>query len=649
MAKSRVSPIKNIVSIPRLELQAAVLGSRLAVTIKENHSLNIHKCFYWTDSKTVAGWIKANPTIFKPFVAHRVSEIVENTDAREWNWISTKENVADDATRENYQNEWKTGGRWLEGPPFLKNKTEEWPQYQIPDFDTSENKKCFVGVTVKVNLTEALPKITRFSRWLKLIRTTAWMLRFLQQVKKKSPIDGELTTSEVEIAEKLWIRCVQSEDFSEEFQSLKSSGMVESYSKLSKLSPILDHEDIIRVRSRIIYSNDLTDDAKFPIILEPKNYFTKLLIRYYHNKAAHSGQEFVANELRQRYWILNMRSAVRNSWTECQFCKNRRAKPEIPEMAPLPESRLGSFVRPFTTTGMDYFGPMQVSIGRRREKRYGVLFTCMSTRAVHLEIAHSLTTDSAIMAIRRLIGRRGCPKRIFSDNGTNLRGAERELKNAIENFDQNRMTSSMTTNNIEFNFIPPSAPHMGGSWERLVKSIKITLSIILKDKSPQEEVLQTLLIEAESLVNSRPLVHVSLDNADSEVLTPNHFLIGTSSAAQIPGKFDENDLVTRKQWRKSQLLADHFWRRWIKEYLPVLTKRTKWFSSSKRKIGIGDVVIIIDSQFSRNTWPKGIVTAVYPGADGNIRVVDVKTTIGTYRRPLTKLCLLDLEGNYEKK
>ncbi|XP_074027681.1 uncharacterized protein [Leptinotarsa decemlineata] len=180
-------------------------------------------------------------------------------------------------------------------------------------------------------------------------------------------------------------------------------------------------------------------------------------------------------------------------------------------MAPLPNSRLTSFVRPFTIVGMGYFGLMNVSVGRRHEKRYGVLFTCMSIRAVHLEMAYSLSTDLAIMAIRRLIGRRGCPKKVFYDNGTNLRRAANELKRALKDLDQNKLISNLTTDNIEFNFIPPSAPHMGGSWERLIRSIKTTLNVILKEKFRRDEVLQTLLIEAESIVNSRPLVHVSLD------------------------------------------------------------------------------------------------------------------------------------------
>jgi len=157
-------------------------------------------------------------------------------------------------------------------------------------------------------------------------------------------------------------------------------------------------------------------------------------------------------------------------------------------------------------------------------------------RAVHVELAASLSTDSCIMAIRRMVGRRGCPERIYSDNGTNFKGADNELRRSLLELDQQRMTQEMTTRGIEWHFIPPSAPHMGGAWERLVRSVKVALEATLKERSPKEEVLQTLLVEAEFSVNSRPLTHVSLDPADMEALTPNHFLLGSNSGTlDVPG------------------------------------------------------------------------------------------------------------------
>jgi len=196
----------------------------------------------------------------------------------------------------------------------------------------------------------------------------------------------------------------------------------------------------------------------------------------------------------------------------------------------------------------------------------------------------------------------------------------------------------MADRGIEWRFIPPSAPHMGGAWERLVKSIKVALRATLKERAPKDEVLITLLAEAAHSVNSRPLTHVSLDPDDQEALTPNHFLIGQSSGSGDPGRNGTEERDLRAQWRKSQALANVFWTRWVKEYLPTLNKRSKWY----RKMDppkVGDFVFIGDGTLPRNSWPKGIITAIYPGKDGGIRVVDVRTSSGTIQRPIAKIMM----------
>src|SRR5207237_821497 len=169
--------------------------------------------------------------------------------------------------------------------------------------------------------------------------------------------------------------------------------------------------------------------------LAPKHSLTRLLIHHVYLLHGHNGKDQVTNYLKQRYCILGLREAVKAAFSRCQHCKNVRAVPSIPEMAVLPAAWLDSYQRPFTQTGVDYFGFMEVTIGRRREKRYGALFTCLVTRAIHLELAGSLSTDSFIMSLRRFISRRGAPAHIHSDNGTNFVGAQTELKLALQALD----------------------------------------------------------------------------------------------------------------------------------------------------------------------------------------------------------------------
>ena len=405
---------------------------------------------------------------------------------------------------------------------------------------------------------------------------------------------------------------------------------------------MLDGEGILRVKGRMASSNQVEECLKNPVILNSKNPFTRLLVRHHHEKAGHHGRETVVNQLRQRFCIPSVRVAVRHAWSNCQVCKNSRCKPVIPEMGEIPECRLKSFVRPFTITGVDYFGPIEITVRRSHEKRYGALFTCMSTRAVHLELAGSLSTDSFIMALTRFTARRGHPKEIYSDNGTNFKGAANELREALKELDQKKIETETTMNGTKWHFIPPLAPHMGGSWERLVKAVKVALSATLKEKYPREETLRTLLVESERTVNSRPLTHVSTDPDDPSALTPNHFLIGSSGSSQAYGVFEE-DFDLRKQWRIAQRMADVFWKRWVVEYLPTLTRRTKWNKRSE-PVKVGDVVVIVDEALPRNNWPKGIIESTFPGKDGQVRVVEVRTVSGLYRRPVAKICVLEVKG-----
>ncbi|CAL8128513.1 unnamed protein product [Orchesella dallaii] len=647
MGKARVAPVKPH-SIPRLELQSALMAVRLATFIEEEQSFKISRTVFWTDAKTIILWLRSDVARYKPYVAHRIGEILEKSNVRQWRWISTKLNPADDATRTVPLAILKYECRWFQGPQFLLDDESEWPnefsskQVGMEDHNVDmELKKEFCGTTFSVLEQNYLPDCSRFSKFTKLIRSTAWIRNYVMYLKNK--IKGlshtpELTVSDIKWAEiQLWKRA-QAESFPEELSDLMAGKSIRRESRLAHLSPFLDEDALIRMKSRIIRSPEIR--VKEPVILDSKNPFTRLLIEHYHAAAFHQGQEYVVNELRQIYCILNIRSAVKSVWNSCLVCKHRKAAPRIPEMAPLPAFRVTKPVRPFSHCGLDYFGPLTVTKFRRQEKRWVALFTCMNTRAVHLELVDNLTTDSTIMAIMRMSCTRGWPQKLYSDNGTNLRGANNELKKALRSLDQSRLTAELSLKKVEWHFIPPSSPHFGGAWERMVRSVKTTMKAILKEQSPKEEVLRTVLSQAMDIVNSRPLCYVPNDANDLEVLTPNCFLIGTTSGAPILGEFDDGDFSLRKQWRISQRFADQFWKRWVREYLPTLTRITKW-KIPQESIAIGNIVVIADENQPRNQWLKGRVTAIFPGQDGKVRVAEVWTKNGTFRRSVAKLCVLD--------
>ena len=208
-------------------------------------------------------------------------------------------------------------------------------------------------------------------------------------------------------------------------------------------------------------------------------------------------------------------------------------------MADLPIERLGYKQPPFSNTGVDYFGPFLVPIRRSTEKRWDFLFTCLTTIAVHIEVVPSLDTSSCVMGVERFISRRGTPITIMSDNGTNFVGTQKELFACVESW--NKLAPAFfVQKGIRWKFNLPSAPHHGGSWERLVRSVKRVLYDILGNRRVTEEVLRTTLCLVEQSLNARPITAVSSNPLDQEELTPNHFILGQHAASFPSLRFEEN-------------------------------------------------------------------------------------------------------------
>lgn len=623
-AKAKVAP-RRAQTIPRLELQAAVIGARLADTIRKEHRFEVGQTTYWTDSSTVVHWIHHDMRRYTPFVAHRLGEIAELTHKEEWRWLPTDHNVADDATRL-VDAPIAATDRWFQGPSFLHLPEEQWPTKMTTDDDSEE----VLHVAPDPGRGSWLPDPARFSRYEVLVRATARVLVFIDKCRRRAT---GMDHRHIQRAETELIRQAQEDSFGEDMARLRSARPLTKTSRLYRLDPVIE-DGVLRVRGRIEASS-APAETKRPIILDGRHQLAKLIVLREHCAAGHANRERVTNDLRQRYWVIHLRPTVRAVERSCSYCRRRRATPQTPATGDLPHARLDPFHRPFTNCGVDYFGPMTVSIGRRREKRWGALFTCLTSRAVHIELVASLSTDSAIMALRRMAARRGWPHLMYSDNATNFRGADHELRAAYTEW-MPALKDEGLLRRMEWRFIPPGAPNQGGAWERMVRSIKTALNVTLREKAPSEEVLRTLLTEAEFSVNARPLTHVSVSPHDPEALTPNHFLLGSSSGLPTTGPCDEAD---RRTWRASQALADHFWQRWLREYLPTLVPRGEPRNDA-RPLQVNDIVLVVDNTLPRNTWPMGVVERTHHGPDGGIRVVEVRTRTGTFRRPVSKLVVL---------
>ena len=298
-----------------------------------------------------------------------------------------------------------------------------------------------------------------------------------------------------------------------------------------------------------------------------------------------------------------------------------------PYMADLPKCRAAIDEPPFSHCGVDIFGHVFIKQGRQRIKRWVVLFTCMTIRCVHLEVVEDCETNAFINAVRRFVNRRGCPTNIYSDNGSNFKGACSELHEFIQKLDQTKITDFATDLKIDWSFNPPSAPHMGGAWERLVRSVKEVMFGLVKNHVLTDPQLLTLLTEAESIVNSRPLTHISEDVNDLGALTPNHILLGRHRNWASIANIEEIDVNSRKKYKQVQALATTFWNRWKKEYLPTLTTRGKW-KDKKPSYQVGELVLLQDDEAKRGKWPLARITKVMPGADAIVRTVEVRKKMG---------------------
>ena len=594
--------------------------------------------------------------------------------------MDTKKNPADEASRGLDAKTLTEQQRWLSGPKFLWQPENEWPAQplthgEIPNEDVEVKKEVNVCATT---ITDPAPASTvtklqqHYSSWYRLKKAVAVYMRVTAILKERrlrrmndKPNDkpdklnedrSALTVQELEDAELSIIRFTQFQSFEHELRTLKQASnnkfkheeesrfkkneiQVGKTSSIYRLDPFVD-KGILRVGGRL-NNADIPEESKHPIILPRKSHVTTLIIRHAHERLGHAGRGHVLARLREKYWIVGANSAVRQLISSCVTCRRNRAPPQDQKMADLPPDRLTP-APPFTYVGVGFFGPYVTKEGSKERKRYGALFTCLVSRAVHIEVANSLETDSFLNALSRFITRRGPVREIRSDNGTNFVGATRELREAMDEMDHNEITEKLRQQQIDWKFNPPAASHMGGVWERQIRTTRRILNTLLREHGSRldDESLHTLMCEVESIINSRPITATSSDSKDPYPLSPSQILTMKTSIVLPPaGKFQRHDVYMRRRWRRVQYLCNLFWSRWKREYLPTLQQRPKW-NQQKRNMKVNDVVLIKDENESRNDWSMGVIVQVEPDSKGIVRSAVVRTETSELRRPVHKLVLL---------
>ncbi|XP_045778499.1 uncharacterized protein LOC123876319 isoform X2 [Maniola jurtina] len=464
------------------------------------------------------------------------------------------------------------------------------------------------------------------------------MLRFSKRLKSR----GSITVSDLDFAETYIIRYVQNKHFSQDIHALKNNKPCSK--SILKLNPFLA-DDIIRIGGRLSNSQ-LNFGQKHPIILPSKDRITQLIVDYYHITNLHTGPALLLALLRQKFWIIAARNLVRQRVHKCNICFRTNPQSTFPQMGELPAFRVAQ-VKAFVHTAVDYMGPFFVTHIRRRgiksHKAYVCIFTCMTTKAVHLELVSDLSSDLFLAAFLRLSARKGPVSLIYSDGATTFFGAKRKLdelytliqSNAHKNFIENRLAE----HRIQFKHSPPYGPHFNGLSEINVCCVKTHLYKVVGTQILTYEELNTIIIQIENLLNSRPLCILSSDPSDLSALTPNHFL-NLTPAKYLPVE-DLTDIPDSRLSRYQLLtkITCSFWKRWSQEYLTSLQHRQKWNTPSN-PVSLGAVVVIKDSNVHPLCWPLGVIEELYPGKDSIIRAVKVRTRSGSYIRPVVRICPL---------
>ncbi|XP_055589816.1 uncharacterized protein LOC129741997 [Uranotaenia lowii] len=658
-AKSRVAPLKKV-TLPRLELLAAVLLAELASRIKGILGQRITSEYYYSDSQVTLSWIKSSSTRWGTFIRNRVEKIHAWTDPDRWKYVSTKENPADMVSRgvpvkkliESKLNFWSHGPESIQ-----KRERYPLPGYQYDVTAEQEKIKRPAVLLVAAKGKECKDYISEFphhNSFSKTVRHFAWINRAIHNMQRSKGYSdityekrsGPLTANELEEGLLLISKIMQATIYPNEVAELRKKGEVTSKGPFQHLNANVKN-GVIHVSGRL-NSAEMPASQKNPVLIPKSHPFSRVILRHIHESNFHAGMNIIINEFRQKFWMKDLRRTVQGVIQQCILCTRARPKRLQQQMGQLPTPRVTESSA-FTHTGVDLCGPFEVLINQKSKCKttaYACIFVCFATKAVHLEVVEDQTAAAFISALLRFTAVRGVPDIIYSDNGRNFVGASRELNRLRKTYNnevfQNKLVDSAASHGIRFSFIPPRSPNFGGLWESNIKVAKRLFSAAARGVQLNIMELQTLFYQVAAVMNSRPLTPIYTTPDAPTALTPGHFLIGRPMlTVPIPTQNESaNNLTTR--WKRIQSQIEQFWRRWRDEYLHQLRDYAKW-TKQKANVKIGQVVLVGDDNIPVARWPMGIITQVYPGEDGIVRVAVVRTSSGIYKRNVRTLAPLPIE------
>jgi len=462
-----------------------------------------------------------------------------------------------------------------------------------------------------------------------------------------------LSPSEILRGQLFIIRRMQRESYPVDYKRLLEGKTVKSQ-ELLQLNVFLDQDGVMRISSRVKLSHDVYAQQNAPVVPR-KNALSDILLFNYHYMYNHVCIESQVAEFRSTMWMPQLRSALTKIKGLCNLCNFLKANPMPPKMSALPDFRVDPTLRPFQVTGLDCAGPIITYNYGKAKKVWILIFTCTMSRFVHLQLLNNLDTLSVLEAILTLWAAHGPVSQFVSDNGTNFTGAARIISNDREELCRVMRESKdvwdkeyAPSRYCSWKFIPVQSPWFGGFYERLIKEVKRAIQSSIENRKITKVELNIALQEAAHRINCRPLTHNSISTEDEEVLTPHHLAKNRSGWPLLPSihglKEVHDPLNDKSQYRRGRILGEEMMRRFVAYYLPVLTKRDKWFKNNP-PLKVNDLVLLCDPNKTRKAWERAKVIKIYKSRDNKGRVADIKMSDGTIRqrRSVNRLAKLNLQ------
>ena len=655
-SKTRVTPIKMLAdglqseTIVRLELLAALTTARMVDYVLKGLSpkIEIQQIHCFTDSMINLWRIRRGPDKYKVWVGHRLKEILSLTTKEQWHHCPGVINPADLPSRGLSATELITSKLWWHGPDFIHEDPKNWPKEQaIKSSEDWELKKILPMVSLaKPSLDMTCELVNRFSSWEKSVTFFAFILRMGHPEHKKFR-NQNFSVNEKKQVELFLFRVAQRQSFPSEFQKLEKAEDLEKSSKIFDYNPKWDPSKRIIISDSRLGLTNLPEETKFPIILPKNNPIVDKLVLHTHQIHGHAGPGYTHSVLRQKFKLCQGLRQVKKVVRQCTKKHCLKPKDLGQQMAPLPSLRSDD-TGAFRNVSVDLFGPMYANHWCQFEncphppdhKVYCALFTCFHSRAVHLELIHNQGTEEFLSAFRAFVGRRGTPNVMFSDNAKNFKMGAKEIKSLYRSIDWTKVLNDGRKTNIEWIFNVEKAPWANGIAERMVRSVKTPLRIIIGNAKLTSRQLAIILAEVEGIVNNRPLSTVTDHPDDLTPITPAELIIGRRMDPLPDPNLRKNETNIVHLWRKRQATLNAFWKRWRNDYLLSQDIRKKWQKPTDDQI-LNRVVLIRDDNMSRNEWKLGRIVETYKSKDNLVRSVLVKTQTSLLRRPIQKISLLE--------